>query len=310
MAIQTKIIKQKMKSIGNIKKITKTMEMVSVSKMKKTVEGSMASREYSRYSLELLVTLAKERNIPHPLLEYGLGDKTLLIIVASNKGLCGGYNLNISKAVSKFKKTIDKKAGQVNNDLIECITIGKQAERIANRNKLKIVSSITEFGENIVIEDIELLKKIVLKEFIDLKKYKNVSIVYTQFVKQLDYRPNIREIIPVSPKTMRNIIEETETGRDEVRFDKKSMILYLFEPSEERVLDKVIPDLLGAVFFQIMLEAQASEHSSRMVAMKNATDNAGELLDDLSLTYNRARQAGITQEVAEIIGGAEALNIN
>jgi F-type H+-transporting ATPase subunit gamma len=303
MAIQSKIIKQKMTSIGSIKKITKTMEMVSVSKMKKAVSNSLASREYARYALELLVTLAKERNIPHPLLEEGPGSKRLLVIVASNKGLCGGYNVNISKSVSKFKeKYIDED--------IDCVTIGKQSERIAKRNKLNIIASITEFGENITLEEIEILNKIILKEFVEFKNYKNVSIAYTQFVKQLDYRPNIREIIPVSSKTSRNIIEEMETGSTAERFNKKSMALYLFEPNEERVLDKVIPDLMSAILLQIMLEAQASEHSSRMVAMKNATDNAGELLDDLKLTYNRARQAGITQEVAEIIGGAEALNTN
>ncbi len=301
MAVQSKIIKQKMLSVGNIKKITKTMEMVSVSKMRKAVSNSLASRQYARYALELLVTLAKERNIPNPLLEEGKGDKTLIVIVASNKGLCGGYNVNISKAVSKFKKE--------NQDL-ECIAIGKQAERIANRNNLKIVASLNDFKEDVTLDEIDLLKKIILKEFIELKKYKNVSIVYTQFIKQLEYSPSIKEIIPVSAKTTRNILEETDKGSVDDRFDKKSMALYLFEPSEERVLDKVIPELLGATLFQIILEAQASEHSSRMVAMKNATDNAGELLDDLRLTYNRARQTGITQEVAEIIGGAEALNTN
>lgn len=304
MAIQTKTIKQKMNSIGNIKKITKTMEMVSVSKMKRAVSNSISSREYSRYALELLVTLAKERNISHPLLEKGTGQKILLVIIASNKGLCGGYNVNISKSVSKFKSTLK------DNEKIDCITIGKQAERIANRNKLNIIASISEFKENISLDEIEILKKIIFKEFLDLKNYKSVYAVYTQFIKQLEYKPNVREIIPVSLKTTRNLIEEIEEVREDERFDKRSMALYLFEPNEERVLDKVIPDLLSAIFLQIMLEAQASEHSSRMIAMKNATDNAGELLEDLSLTYNRARQAGITQEVAEIIGGAEALNTN
>lgn len=303
MAIQSKIIKQKMTSIGSIKKITKTMEMVSVSKMKKAVSNSLASRDYARYALELLITLAKERNVHNPLLEDGVGEKKLLIIVASNKGLCGGYNVNISKAVSKFKT-------QNNGNAIECITIGKQSERIANRNELKIIASINEFGENISLDEIEVLKNILIKEFIELKNYKDVSVAYTQFLKQLDYRPNIKEIIPISSKTSRNIIEEIKEGSKEERFDKKGMALYLFEPNEEKVLSKVIPELMSAILLQIMLEAQASEHSSRMVAMKNATDNAGELLDDLKLTYNRARQAGITQEVAEIIGGAEALNTN
>lgn len=302
MAIQTKSIKQKMKSVGSIKKITKTMEMVSVSKMKRSVLASLSSRAYSRYALELLVTLSKERNISHPLLKNGPGDKSLIIIVASNKGLCGGYNVNISKAISKLKNESPYN--------IECVTIGKQAEKIANRNKIKIIASLNEFGEIITTKEIDLLKKILIKEFLEEKNYKNILIAYTQFIKQLDYKPQIIELIPVSPKTTRNILEETEEGRETERFDKKGMALYLFEPSEERVLEKVIPDLLSATLMQIMQESQASEQSSRMVAMKNATDNAGELLNELSLTYNRARQASITQEVAEIIGGAEALNTN
>jgi len=303
MAIQAKAIKQKMKSIGSIKKITKTMEMISISKMKRAVQGSIASREYARYALELLINLAKERNISHPLLEKRSEGKILLVIIASNKGLCGGYNINISKSVAKFKTNHP-------NGEIEAITIGKQAERIANRSKLKIISSITDFQENISIEEVEILKKIILKEFLENQKYKNVSIAYTQFVKQLDYRPNIKEIIPIGPKTIRNIIDEIEMEKEESHFDKRSMALYLFEPSEERIMEKVIKDLLSVILFQIMIEATASEHSSRMVAMKKATESAEELLDDLKLTHNRVRQARITQEVAEIIGGAEALNTN
>lgn len=300
MAIQSKAIKQKMVSIGNIKKITKTMEMVSVSKMKRAVSRSLASREYARYALEILVTLSKERNISDPLLEYGGGDKTLMLIIASNKGLCGGYNINVSKAVSKYKLK--------NTNEINAITVGKQAERIANRNKIPIVASFNEFGEDINLDRVKVLRKLIIKEFVDLKKYKNVVVVYTEFVKQLDYKPTVKEILPISPKTTRDIIEEIESGREEERFEKRGMALYLFEPTEERVLFKVLPNLLTATIFQILLGAGAAEHSSRMVAMKNATDNAGELLSDLKLTYNRARQASITQEVAEIIGGAEALN--
>jgi F-type H+-transporting ATPase subunit gamma len=303
MAIQTKIIKHKMASIGNIKKITRTMEMVSVSKMKRAVNKSLSSRLYARYALQLLITLAKERNITHPLLEIGIGNKTLIIIVASNKGLCGGYNVNISKIISKL-------IANNGNENFDCVTIGKQAERIANRNKINIIASLNEFGEEIELDEVEVLKNIIVNEYINNKKYKNILVAYTQFIKQLNYQSQIIELIPISPKTTRNILEETEEGREDERFNKDSMALYLFEPTEERVLEQVIPDLLRATLLQIMQEAQASEQSSRMVAMKNATDNASELLADLSLTYNRARQAGITQEVAEIIGGAEALNTN
>ena len=277
------------------------MEMVAVSKMRKSINRSISSRVYSRYALEILVTLFKMRKVSHPLLCYGKGDKTLLVILASNKGLCGAYNTNVSKSVAKFKTQ--------NENEIECIVVGKQAEKIALRNKLKVIASFHEFGDEIDIEETNSLEKVVINEFVNSKKYKNVVIAYTEFVKQMLYRPTVKEIVPVSMKTTRNIIEEIEKDRETDRFDKKSMSPYQFEPSEQEVLDEMIPNLLSALISQIGLEALASEHSSRMFAMKNATDNADQLLEDLSLIYNKARQANITQEVAEIIAGAEALNI-
>lgn len=300
MAVQIKAIKQRINSISNIKKITRTMEMVAVAKMRKAINRSLASRIYSRYALEILVTLFKVRKVHHPLLEYGKGSKTLLVILASNKGLCGAYNLNISKAVQEFKKKDENE--------IECIVVGKQAEKIALKNKLKVIASFHEFGDEIKIEDTNSLGSIIIKEFTDSKKYKNVVIVYTEFIKQMLYKPTVKELIPVSMKTTRNIIEEIERDRDDKRFDKKSMAPYQFEPNEQEVINEVIPNLLSALISQIGLESLASEHSSRMFAMKNATENANQLLDDLSLLYNKARQANITQEVAEIITGAEALN--
>ena len=302
MSIQIKAVKQKINSIGNIRKITKTMELVAVSKMRKSINRSSASRIYSRYALEILVTLFKVRKVHHPLLEPGKGNKTLLVIIASNKGLCGGYNANISKTVSKYKNKI--------NNEIECIAIGKQAEKIALKNKLKIIASFHELGDEFEAEEIGSLREMILKEFLYSKNYRNVAIAYTEFIKQMVYEPNIKEILPVSMKTTRNIIEEIEKDREEHRFDKKNMALYLFEPNEEKVLNEIIPNLLSAIISQIVLESLASEHSSRMFAMKNATDNANQLLEDLSLIYNKARQTNITQEVAEIIAGAEALNVN
>lgn len=299
MAVQAKVIKEKIKSVGNIKKITKTMEMVSVSKMRRAVSATIASREYARYALELMVTLSKKRQISHPLLTVGSGEKTLLVIVASNKGLCGGYNTNISKLVSTFKKN--------HKGIIEAVTLGRQAEVIANRNGIFIKASFKEFGEDITISKVKTLRKLLQKEFIESGQYKTVQIIYTQFIKQLDYKPQVREILPVSPKITREILEEVEKGSSKERFDINAMALYLFEPGEQEILDKVLPNLISSVLFQIVLEASASEHSSRMIAMQSASDNAGELEKDLKLTFNRARQAGITQEISEIISGANSL---
>lgn len=300
MATQIKTIKQKITSISNIKKITKTMEMVSIAKMKKAVDLSLRSKEYAKYALEILKTLANEREIEHPLLELGKGDTTLLVIFASNKGLCGSYNMNISKLVHQYKMKHGEK--------IEAVTIGKQAEKIAHRNKFKIIASFHDFGEDISIEEVVSLRKFLMKQFLETGKYKRVVAIYTEFVKRLNYQPIARKILPVTVKATQNLLSDSASAL--VEKNGGTMPLYIFEPSEARVLEKVIPTLLNDVLLQIMLESLASEHSSRMVAMKNATDNATELVSDLLLTFNRARQANITQEVAEIIAGAEALNKN
>jgi len=299
--MQTKVVQQKIASVKNIKKITKAMEMISVSKMRRSVARALASREYARYALELLVNLHKNRNIEHPFLTPREKGKTLMIIFASSKGLCGGYNVNVQKAVVKELEEIDNE--------VDVITIGKQADRIAGRLGLKIVASLPEFADNFDVEKVREVFAILNERFnVENSEYKNVSVAYTRFVNSAEYDARVRELVPLSPKMVRKVVEEGEEGREEERFELDSLGLYLFEPSEREVLDTIVPSLIKTLFFQIALESLASEHSSRMTAMKNATDNAGEMLGDLQLEFNRARQAGITQEIGEIVSGAEALS--
>jgi F-type H+-transporting ATPase subunit gamma len=301
MALQAKAVKKKIKSVGNIKKITRTMEMVSVAKMRKTVQKSLALRTFARYALELLVNLSKNRRLEHPLLAKREEGKILMVIVASNKGLAGAYNLNIDKTTKKF---IREKKGET----IEVITIGKQAEKIALRNNLPIVASFKEFTENVEHADLYSLANMMKEKFLVNTDYQSIMVMFTSFVKPLVYAPTIRELIPVSPKVARNMIEEILVGSEQETFAKDSLAQYMFEPSETSVLETVIPELVHALVYQALLESQASEHSSRMVAMKNATDNAGRLQDALTLAYNRARQAAITQEISEIVNAAEAVS--
>lgn len=301
MALQAKAVKKKIKSVGNIKKITRTMEMVSVAKMRKTVEKSLALRTFARYALELLVNLSKARQLEHVLLEERSKGKVLMVIVASNKGLAGAYNGNIDRSTKKF-------IAEHQGAKIEAITIGKQAEKIALRNSLKIIASFKEFTENVLHEDVYPLAAMLREKFTENEEYRSVVINYTNFIKPLTYKPTIRELVPVSPKVVRNMIEEIEKGSEKEKFATDSLSQYMFEPTEETVLETVIPQLIHALVFQALLESQASEHSSRMVAMKNATDNAGRLEDALTLAYNRARQAAITQEISEIVNAAEAVS--
>ena len=300
--MRTKEIKQKIKSVGNIKKITKTMEMVSISKMRRAVDKALSSRAYSTQALELLVNLSKDTNVSNPLMVAGESNKELIIIVASNKGLCGGYNTNLSKALFLYlnNESIGKE--------IKVITIGKYSEKISKKLNLSIFASFNTFSEYSDIEQTKTLSDLVSKEFVD-GKYRSVKILYTEFLKSTSYKPVLRELFPISPLTIKNLID---ISGEEANVEEKeySFAEYKFEPNLKNVLEGILPGLVDTVVYQSLSESFASEHSSRMFAMKNAGDSATTILDGLKLSYNHARQDGITRELSEIVAGAEALNVN
>lgn len=296
--MQTKEIKNKLKAVGNIKKITRTMEMVSVAKMKKTVAKAQSSKPYTKKALELLVNIAKEKAITHPFLEKRDSDKALLVIIGSNKGLCGGYNTNINKAVKNFINL--RPEGKTN---LTSIAIGKQAEKIAKRNNLPLIASFTEFSDYVSVEEVAVLANIAKKDFLD-RKYDYVYIVFTEFIKPLTYEVSAKQVLPIIPQIIKNIIKPDEDTRSE---EEKSLAQYQLEPNEHEIVDSIVPSLITTAIYQAILESYASEHSSRMVAMKGATDNATNLLADLKLSYNKARQEAITREIAEISAGANAV---
>lgn len=296
MATDTKTIKQKMKSVKNIGKITKAMEMISVSKMKKSVSKRAASALFAKHSLALLETLSVERHLSHPYLESRPGSKILLLVIASNKGLCGGYNMNVSKQVTSFIKD--------HSDMsIEVCAIGKQAEKIALRNQLKIVASFTHLNDELSDTDLRSVLQTIFELYETDTDYASVSVAYTEFISSLAFAAQTMSVIPLSLELGKQALGEEDT-RDLVQELK---VQYAFEPSEQEVLDVVVPSLITTIIYQRLLESFASEHSSRVTAMHSASDNAGEMLEELNINYNRARQAGITQEIAEIVGGSSAM---
>jgi len=289
----TKAIRQKMKSIGNIKKITKTMEMVSVAKMKRSTQAASRGKAYARSIADLMSHITSQPNITHPLMVRGSTSylKELLIVISSNKGLAGSYNTNISKALSEHKK---KFVGD-----IDCITIGKQSEKSARRNKLNVVASFIDFSEKSSSDAFLILRDMAIEKFIK-ENYDRVSILYTEWKSAVSYKPYLQQILPIVPGSYRNFLLE-ESVEPVTDFTE-----YKFEPDMQSVLDQLVPQAVALAIYHAFLEAQASEHSARMFAMKNANDNAGEILSDLTLFYNQARQAAITQEISEIVGGASA----
>ena len=290
--MQTKEIKTKIKSVGNIKKITRTMEMVSVAKMRKTTERALASQPFARYALELLAHLAENREIDHPYLEAGTGERDLVVIMGSNKGLCGAYNMNVNKRIRHLK-------GEATN--LDAITIGKQAERIARRNGLSVVASFTTFGDIVTAEDVSSVIQVITEQFA-AGTYSRVVLAYTNYIKMLDYKPAITQLLPVTADSLPDMAEAANVELSET----SNLALYEFEPSAQVVLEEAVDSLLMSIVFQALLESAASEHSSRMVAMKGATDNASSLMEALRLSYNKARQEAITREISEIAAGGEA----
>lgn len=296
MGADTKAIRQKMKSIGNIKKITKTMEMVSVAKMKKGTEMANRGRAYSKYALELVSHIANMPDIKHPLMaREAKAGRELVIVISSNKGLAGSYNTNISKALSVYAKS------KVGN--IDCITIGKQSEKSARRNKLNIVASFINFSEKSSSDELLVIRDMIVEKYL-AGEYAKVSVLFTEFKNATTYKPYLMQLLPVAPEVYRNVLLEEEA----ITFKDEKLVDYKFEPSESIVLAQIIPQIIAAAIYHSFVESVASEHSARMFAMKNANDNAGEILDDLTLFYNQARQSAITQEISEIVGGAAALS--
>jgi len=313
MPLQQKAIKQKIKSVGSIKKITKTMEMVSVSKMRRAVDKALSSRAYSHYALELLVNLSKDKNIANPLMVAGKENKELIVLVASNKGLCGGYHTNLFKALNSYLKSQNSEA--IKRE-IKTITVGKYAEKICRKLELANFAGFNNFSEFSTIEETKELSDLVIKEYLE-GNYQSVKILYTEFLKSTTYKPVLREIFPINVGTIENILEagqaEAFSGEESLggsTTESGVFVDYKFEPDVNAILENVLPGLVDIVFYQTLAEAFASEHSARMFAMKNAGDSATTILDSLTLAYNHARQDGITRELSEIVAGAEALNTN
>lgn len=298
MALSTRLIKTKIRSVQNIRKITRAMEMVAASKMRKAIAQATASREYTEHAVNLLTRLAGDSRAVHPLLAKPRAEKKFLVIVVmSDKGLCGGFNVILSKAVTRFCE-------QHADHEIELVAVGRYAERTARRLNKNVVGSFYQLPDNISSTDAGAIAKLVQDEFL-AGNYRRVYIIYNHFVSALSFKPVARRILPISLAAAQNALEALGA---EVIAPPKFNDEYLFEPSVTEVLDIVLPRLFEVMVFQSLLESRASEYSARMFAMKNASDNARDLIDDLTLSYNHARQDSITQELSEIVAGANALS--
>jgi F-type H+-transporting ATPase subunit gamma len=281
--MQTKVIKQKIKSVGSIKKITKTMELVSAAKMKKAIDAALTIRPFHEEAQHVLADVSLDPLAAHDLLEHNGADNEVVIMIASNKGLCGSYNVNV------YRKLIEAYNENDRNQL-NMITFGKYAEKVAKKLHVETLAS---FNHPVFTGDDARVVAHMVVDWYKEKKIGTVRILYTHFTSPTTFTPTLLQLLPFSSE-----------GKPDTHGEPR----YEYEPDQEAVLETIIPMMLHNIIYGAILEAQASEHSARMFAMKNATDNASELQDELKLFYNRARQEKVTQEIAEITSGAMALS--
>ncbi len=294
----TKEIKRRIKSVKSTKKITKAMELVSASKMKRAISATLSARPYSGYSWEVLQALSEHvTETKNPLLEVREVTKTLVIFVTSNRSLCGGYNAQVTRKTIGFLK---ENTGQH----IDFISVGSKGEAALRRMGQNIIASFNGVSDKPTLKDVLPIANYAI-DLYKKKEYDRIVVAYTDFVSGLTQIPRIYTLLPVK----REELKEELLGESQVSDTKhQTPTDYTFEPDYETLMSIIVEKIARMRVFQMILESSASEHSARMLAMKNASDAAGEMIDELTLAFNKARQGSITQEISEISAGMASVS--
>lgn len=281
----TKELRQRIKSIRNTSKVTKAMELVSAAKMRRAQDQAVAGRSYSVLINQVLRNIAsKIEPSAHPLLVREDDEKEGVLLITTNRGLCGSLNTNLFRAALDIKGSVS------------FITVGKKGQVFVSKSA-KPLSADFELLEKPTLEFARTISKFLINSYL-AGEFNKVHVIYTDFQSTLKQVATMRQILPIINLEVLNSLTELKMTTDD----------YLFEPNPDKVLETVLPHYIQMEIYQILLEAAASEHSARMVTMKNASDNAAELVDDLTLAYNQVRQANITNELLDITTASLALN--
>ena len=286
----TRDIRHRIKSIRNTAQITKAMQMVAASKMRKAQQHALEGRTYAALMNKVLVSLQKRTNPrSHPLLEVRPLKKELVLILSTDKGLCGALNTNLFREAANLDQT--KTAFVVS---------GKKARQFIARTKRELLADF-ELKDSPSFVESKPLSKFCLEKFLR-REVDKVSVLFTHFINTISQRAVVQTLLPISSFDL-----PKGASTEQANQDLDPMLGYVFEPKAEELLGVVLPYYIQFQVFQMILDARASEHSARMVAMKNATDNAEQFIKDLTLEYNKMRQAGITTELLEIATAQMAL---
>ena len=285
----TRDIRRRIRSVKNTAQITKAMQMVAAAKMRKAQQAALAGRPYATLMNEVLGEVsASAGDFTHALMEKREVRKRALIVVSSDKGLCGGLNSNLLREAAKFDR---------NTTIF--ITAGRKASQFIARTKRQLAAEFT-YKDTPVLAEARAISKFA-RDLFTKGEADQVDILFTNFISTLNQKPEVIPFLPVGA------IKGVGTSVHEEAALAKGTVEFLFEPGADAVLGAMLPHYLNFRVYQVLLEAKASEQSSRMVAMKNATDNAKQLIKDLTLEYNKLRQANITKELLEIASAAMAM---
>ena len=283
----TRQIRRRIRSVQSTAKITKAMELVAASKMRRAQQRALAGRPYAERISWVLSDLAEtlpllEQEQVHPLLRRREVRNTGIILITPNRGLCGGLPTNLNRRASALALELESAA--------QLIAIGKKGRDFFRRTNVPIIAEFLELGDYPEYAEVLPIARLVIDDYLN-ERYDQVLIVYPYFVNTMTQEPRVQQLLPVEPP------EEAETAKVE----------YIYEPSREAVLAELLTRYVEMQIYAAILEGIASEQSARMVAMRNATDAAHEMIDDLTLTYNKARQEQITKELLDIVGGVEGM---
>ncbi|MCA9373174.1 ATP synthase F1 subunit gamma [Candidatus Woesebacteria bacterium] len=283
-------VKQRISTAKNISKITKAMEMVSASKMRKAQDRAVSARLYSRTMAESLRLLAKATDkTSHPLLTENSDGKALAVVISTDRGLCGSLNQNLFKELARWRKR---------HPLGVVVAIGKKAITFCQYYGLELHAQFSDMPDKVTTSDIAPLSSLIVRGYLE-HQFLSVSLFFMDFINTLSQQAKAEQLLPLKPV---DLLDSDETLVESALHSE-----YVFEPNPQTILNELLPFYIENTIYQAFLEARASEHSARMVTMKNASENATELVDDLRLIYNKERQAAITSELLDITTATASL---
>jgi F-type H+-transporting ATPase subunit gamma len=292
-------IRRRISSIRNIGQVTRAMQAVAASHMQRAQGQVRATRPYAEKAWEVLTHLAAQRQAGeelHPLLQVRPLHTVALVILTGDRGLCGAFNSNIIMQAIDFIK--EHKAMQLE---VKLITVGRKGRDFMLRRGEDIVAEFTGIPDQPKLVDVTPIARVAIDGFLE-GRFDQVCLAYSDFINVLNQQPTVKRLLPILPTDV-----DTQAMAEYVRYAPSVAIEYIYEPGPRSILDQVLPRFTELQIYQAVLESIASEHSARMVAMRNASENATALVEDLTLEFNKARQRAITLEIMDIAGGAEAL---